>query len=328
MEAITNLATETITNLATTARKSVFGESDPKAQSSTKPPAGTAPEKDTKESPHDSGNVPEQPVTALGKDTEGSPHDSSIVPEQPVTAPGKDSKESPHDLGNVPEQLVTAPGLQSPLTGPAVTGTAEAPHDSGNKPEQIQASGTADTTETLPSSSIPASKIDNPDPSKPSEMKSALAAHDAATTTNPSTASMAAKTGTESQPPKTSTATTPSHSALFGLGPDAEGGASSDAIHPPKRSAEFSGTIDEAGKSTGKQAEVKKNRLDGDDTGGYVGLKKAAMEEEAKRTNGDAASGSKLSEDEYRESSTFVSTTPLKSIPWLPPRRRPHHIGS
>jgi hypothetical protein len=269
---------ETITNIATAARNSVFGETAATTQSGTEPPAGNA--------------------------------------------PGKGTPDAPHDPGNVPEQLLTEPGIEPPSGGPAGKGTAEAPFHPGNSPEQVQVRGsTTDTTEkpdSLPTSSTPASKIDNPDPSNPSEMKSAVASNDAANAANTTTTTTTTTTETEpeSKPKKTGTAKPGSHSALFGLGPKNEdGGGASGAIHPPKGSGELSGTIDEAGETMGKQAEMEKKGLDEDDTGGYVGLKKAAMEEEEKKRNNGGGFGggafatapeSKPPEEEEREPSTFV----------------------
>jgi hypothetical protein len=239
-------------------------------------------------------------------------------------ASGKGTADAPHDPGNVPEQVPTQSGTEPPSGGSPGRGTAEAPFDRGNEPEQIQASGlTTDTS--LPSNTTPASKINNPDPSNPSDMKSAVASNEASNTINKVT-SNTPSTDTESKAKKIGTAKPGSHSALFGLGPkdESSSGGGGGAVHPPKGSGELSGTIDEAGEMMGQQAEMEKRGADEDDTGGYVGLKKAAMEEEEKKKNGGggavegtswtgAKSAAAAEEEEERDpstSSTMCSDTP------------------
>jgi hypothetical protein len=284
----------TISNIATAPRNSVFGESAATTKSGAEPPAGDA--------------------------------------------PGKGTPEAPYDPGNVPEQAPTQPGTEPPSGGPPGKGTAEAPFDPGNEPEQTQvtgsSSGMADATEPPPSSSIPASKIDNPDPSVPSDMETALASNDAANTANQATATASSPTASDpdqNKLKKEGTAKPGSHSALFGLGPkedrkEGSGGAtttsSSAGIHPPKESGELSGTIDEVAEVMGEQVEMEKKGASEDDTGGYVGLKKAAMEEEEKKRNGSgdpegksapppAAAAASKEEQEERDSSTSIFTFQL-----------------
>jgi hypothetical protein len=237
---------ETISSIATAARNSVFGETATATQPGFEPPAGDA--------------------------------------------SGKGTADAPHDSGNVPEQVPTQSGTEPPSGGSPGRGTAEAPFDRGNEPEQIQASGlTTDTTgatdTSLPSNTTPASKINHPDPSNPSDMKSAVASNEATNTINKVT-SNTPSTDTESKAKKIGTAKPGSHSALFGLGPKDESSSGGSAARPPKGSGELSGMIDEAGEVMGQQAEMEKRGADEDDTGGYVGLKKAAMEEEEKKKNG------------------------------------------
>lgn len=226
--------------MATVARDSVFGQSTKNTRSGAEPPAGGT--------------------------------------------PGEGTVDSPYDPGNVPEQIPTEPGTEPPSGGPPGRGTADAPYDRGNEPEQIQVCGNpasaAADTHPLPSSSIPASKIDNPDPSSSSEMKSALAAHEAENTANKASPNASRKTESESK--KANAVNPTSHSALFGLGKKEEG------VHPPKDSREVSGTIEEAGQVMGQQAEMERRGASEDDTGGYLGLRKAAMEEEERKRNGGA----------------------------------------
>lgn len=231
---------QTISDMATVARDSVFGQSTKNTRSGAEPPAGGT--------------------------------------------PGEGTVDSPYDPGNVPEQIPTEPGREPPSGGPPGRGTADAPYDRGNEPEQIQVRGNpasaAADTHPLPSSSIPASKIDNPDPSSSSEMKSALAAHEAENTANKASPNASRKTESESK--KANAVNPTSHSALFGLGKKEEG------VHPPKDSREVSGTIEEAGQVMGQQAEMERRGASEDDTGGYLGLRKAAMEEEERKRNGGA----------------------------------------
>ncbi len=183
--------------------------------------------------------------------------------------------------------ITTQSGTEPPAADAPGKGTREIPYDPGNN-------------------TTPASKIDNPDPSAPSEMKSAVASNETANTVSKVTSNTSFET--ESKPKKTGTAQPGSHSALFGLGAEAE---RENVIHPPKSSRELGGTIQEAGEEMGKQAEMEKRGASEDDTGGYVGLKKAAMEEEEKRRNGGAAEGKALSapavveEEEERDPSTL-----------------------
>jgi hypothetical protein len=266
---------ETITSIATAARNSVFGET----------------------------------ATATHPGVEPPTDDTS----------GKGTADAPYDSGNVPEQVPTQSGTEPPSGGSPGRGTAEAPFDRGNEPEQIQVSGlttdTAGATDTsLPSNTTPASKIDNPDPSIPSDMKSAVASNEATNTINKAT-SNTPSTDTESKAKKIGTAKPGSHSALFGLGPKDESSSGGSAARPPKGSGELSGTIDEAGEVMGQQAEIEKRGADEDDAGGYVGLKKAAMEEEEKKKNGGggaadgtswtgAKSAAAAEEEEERDPST------------------------
>ena len=242
---------ETISSIATVARKSVFGENATATQSGTEPPAGDA--------------------------------------------PGKGTPDIPYDLGNVPEQVPTESGVEPPSGGPPGKGTADAPFDRGNEPEQVQITGgTANTTSTidpLPSNTTPTSKIDNSDPSNPSEMKAAVASNGASNPTSTTKVTdHTAPSDTESKPKPTGTAKPGSHSALFGLGKKDDGDAS-DTIHPPKSSRELTGTIAEAAEVMNEQAEKENKGASEDDTGGYLGLKKAAMEEEEKKRNGGASEG-------------------------------------
>jgi hypothetical protein len=267
---------ETLSSIATIARKSVFGEPTTTSQSGAEPPAGEA--------------------------------------------PGKSTPEAPHDPGNVPEQAPTQPGTEPPSDGPAGKGTAEAPFDRGNEPEQVQVSGgtadAAEVTDSPPSSITPASKIDNPDPSSPAEMKSAVASNDAANHPIAKAASIAASETDSVKAKRTGTAKPGSHSALFGLGPKEEPEEGGATIHPPKGSGEVSGTIDEADEMPNEQAKTEKNNTNDDDTGGYLGLKKAAMEEEEKRKNGastnspswTATMATKTEADDDRNPSTFPQT--------------------
>lgn len=251
---------ETISSLATVARKSVFGESATTTQSGTEPPAGGA--------------------------------------------PGEGTKDAPYDPGNVPEQVPTVPGTEPPAGGPPGKGTIEAPFDRGNEPEQTQVTGSttdaACATEPPPSKTTHSSKIDNPNISAPSEVTSTEAYSETANTANKVTSNTPSES--DPKPKKTGTVKPTSHSALFGLGKKEEGGGT---VHPPQSSGELSGTIDEAGKELGKQADMEKKGATEDDTGGYVGLKKAAMEEEEKRRNGGAemtssAPAAAVVEDEER----------------------------
>lgn len=242
---------ETISSMATVARKSVFGESATTTQSGTEPPAGDV--------------------------------------------PGKGTPDAPYDPGNVPEQVSIESGVEPPSGGPPGRGTADAPFDRGNEPEQVQMTGgtanTTSATDSLPSNSTPISKINNPDPSNPSEMKAAVASDDASNPTSTTElTNNTASSDTESKPKPTGTTKPISHSALFGLGKKEDGGAS-DAIHPPKSSRELTGTIAEAAEVMNEQAEKEKEGASEDDTGGYLGLKKAAMEEEEKKRNGGASEG-------------------------------------
>lgn len=243
---------EAISSIATMARNSVFGENPTSTQSGTEPPAGDA--------------------------------------------SGKGTSEASHDPGNVPEQVPTQPGTEPPSGGPPGKGTtAEGPSDRGNEPEQVQASGgtahVAGATDSPPPNTTPASKIDTPDPSSPSEMKSVVASNDAANNPATKVASNAPSETDSVKAKKTGTAKPGSHSALFGLGKKEEGGDGGGATHPPKGSGGVSGTIDEAAEVVNEQAELEKRGTSEDDTGGYVGLKKAAMEEEEKRRNGGATEG-------------------------------------
>ncbi|ERF72898.1 hypothetical protein EPUS_08726 [Endocarpon pusillum Z07020] len=207
-------------------------------------------------------------------------------------APGKGTPDVPYDPGNVPEQVPTESGVEPPSGGPPGKGTADAPFDRGNEPEQVQITGgitnTTSATDSVPSNTTPAN---NPDHSNPSEIKAAVASNDASNPT--STTKLPNDTAsydTESNPQPTSTVKPSSHSALFGLGKKEDGGAS-DTIHPPKSSRELTGTIAEAAEVMNEQAEKESKGATEDDTGGYVGLKKAAMEEEEKRRNGGASEG-------------------------------------
>jgi hypothetical protein len=265
---------DTISNIAAAARNSVFGGNAPAAQSGTEPPTSHT--------------------------------------------PGEGTTEAPYDSGNVPEQNPTQPGTEPPSGGPAGKGTAEAPFDRGNEPEQIQVTGsTADTTskpDPLPSNTTPASKIDKPDPSAPSELKSAVDSNDATNSPATKVISNSSTSESESKPKKTGTAKPGSHSALFGLGTKGEGGGT---IHPPKSSAELPRTIDEAGEESAEQAQVEKKVVDDDDdTGGYVGFKKAAMEEEEKKRNGGAGKApAPAVVEEEREPSTSTHL-PLSNPPF------------
>lgn len=261
---------ETISSIATVARKSVFGENATTTQSGTEPPAGNA--------------------------------------------PGKGTPDAPYDPGNVPEQVPTESGVEPPSGGPPGKGTADAPFDRGNEPEQVQITGgianTTSATDSLPSNTTPASKINNPDPSNPSEMQAAVASNDASNPTSTTkVTNNTASSDTESNPKPTSTVKPGSHSALFGLGKKEDGGAS-DTIHPPKSSRELTGTIAEAAEVMNEQAEKESKGATEDDTGGYLGLKKAAMEEEEKRRNGGASAGTGWAPGAaatagWREPSTF-----------------------
>lgn len=234
---------QTISSMATVARDSVFGESPTNTQSGAEPPAGGI--------------------------------------------PGKGTADAPYDPGNVPEQVPTESGTEPPSGGPPGKGTADAPFDRGNEPEQIQISGTStgttDTTGALPSSTIPASKIDNVDPSSSAEMKSALAADHAAKTANIASSNSSSHMESKSKEPHT--VHPKSHSALFGLGKKEEG------VHPPKESRELTGSIEEAGKVMGEQADMERRGVSEEDTGGYNGFKKAAMEEQERMRNSGAGGG-------------------------------------
>lgn len=179
------------------------------------------------------------------------------------------------------------PDTEPPSVGVPGKGTPDAPFDRGNEPEQAQSDGRPAETkaETLVTPPTPASKIDNPDPAVPSEMKSAVSANDAAKSVNPTATSTTTASGAGSETDskvKPSKATQPySHSALFGLGTK-ENGTKGD-VHPPKDSGNLSGTCEEAGKGLTKQAAMEEKGANEDDTGGYVGLKKAAMEEEERK---------------------------------------------
>lgn len=266
---------ETISNIAIAARNSVFGES-----------ATTAPTRSS-----------EPPAAG---------------------APSEGIKEAPHQVDNVPEQVPTQPGTE-PLSGaPLGKGTPDAPFDRGNEPEQIQATDSSAATKTAteaatdslpPTTTTRASKIDNPDPSSASDMKSAVAANDA---TNP-VSKMISNTSsdTESKAKKAGTAKAGSHSALFGLGPKEEIGDA--AIHAPKGSGEISGTFDEAAEVMAEQAEKERRGATEADTGGYVGLQKAAMEEEEKkRKNGGTAAAA-------AEGTGWAATTSASASALAPP---------
>ena len=234
---------ETISNMATVARNSVFGEGAATAQSGTEPPAGGA--------------------------------------------PGKGTADAPYDPGNVPEQVPTQSGTEPPSGGPTGKSTADAPFDRGNEPEQVQVTGSsadaAGATEPPPSSVNSTNKADAPDSSAASNANPAIPSHDAAETAKP----VVNDTSSETQPKAKKGGAAKSHSALFGLCREEEEGGG--GIHPPKDSGEVSGTFDEAAGVMNEQAEMdKRGAADEDDTGGYIGLKKAAMEEEEKRRKRDA----------------------------------------
>lgn len=209
----------------------------------------------------------------------------------PANAARESTKGASDGFGNIPEHAPPQPGIEPPAGGPPGEGTIDAPFDRGNEPEQTQSTSSlaakAAAKNPVSPNPAPGSTMDNPDLSSTSDIKSALTSNDA--TNGLSKAASTTSSGTGSKANEAGTAKAGSHSALFGLGPKDEIGNS--AIHAPKAPMEVSETIDEVGEVTAERAETGRGAEMEEDTGGYDGLKKAAMEEEQKRKNVGTAAG-------------------------------------
>jgi hypothetical protein len=224
---------ETISNMATAARNSVFGDSVSKPRPEPEPPA------------------------ALAADAEKGTVDKSTI-----------------------DGSTTDQNAADTSTGDKSTTDTPLAHDSSSENRKTADHSDEPAVETFLTPPTPAG--DKPDIAKPpTPLKE-----------DPKPTSVPTNTESGTSPTTASKPQAYSHSALFGLAcGNNDSSKSKDSkpapVHPPKDSGEVTGTPEEAGASMAEQVAKEDSRTaaenDDDDSCGYVGLKKAAMEEEEKK---------------------------------------------